>query len=69
MSELKLPAYGGQAVIEGVMMRGKQYVAIALRNPEEPARQNPIPARFSDALGCINPRYESLDHLGEHPNR
>ena len=35
MSELKLPAYGGQAVIEGVMMRGKHYVAIAMRNPED----------------------------------
>jgi uncharacterized protein YqhQ len=35
MSDLKLPAYGGQAVIEGVMMRGKQYVAIAMRNPED----------------------------------
>jgi uncharacterized protein YqhQ len=33
-SELKLPAYGGQAVIEGVMMRGKRYVAIAMRDPE-----------------------------------
>jgi len=29
----KLPAYGGQAVIEGVMMRGKQAVAIAMRAP------------------------------------
>ena len=35
MSELKLPTYGGQAVIEGVMMRGKHYVAIAMRNPED----------------------------------
>ncbi|MCJ7659622.1 MAG: DUF1385 domain-containing protein [Anaerolineales bacterium] len=35
MSDLKLPTYGGQAVIEGVMMRGKQYVAIAMRNPED----------------------------------
>jgi uncharacterized protein YqhQ len=33
-SELKLPAYGGQAVIEGVMMRGKRYVAIAMRDPD-----------------------------------
>jgi uncharacterized protein YqhQ len=33
-SELKLPAYGGQAVIEGVMMRGKRYVAIAMRDPK-----------------------------------
>jgi uncharacterized protein YqhQ len=29
----KLPAYGGQAVIEGVMMRGSQGVAIAMRAP------------------------------------
>jgi uncharacterized protein YqhQ len=31
---LKLPSYGGQAVIEGVMMRGKRYVAIAMRAPD-----------------------------------
>ena len=30
----KLPNYGGQAVIEGVMMRGKKAAAIAMRNPE-----------------------------------
>jgi uncharacterized protein YqhQ len=29
----KIPAYGGQAVIEGVMMRGSQAVAIAMRAP------------------------------------
>jgi uncharacterized protein YqhQ len=29
----KLPTYGGQAVIEGVMMRGSQGVAIAMRAP------------------------------------
>jgi uncharacterized protein YqhQ len=34
MSDLKLPSYGGQAVIEGVMMRGKRYFAIAMRDPE-----------------------------------
>ncbi|MEA2007588.1 MAG: DUF1385 domain-containing protein [Chloroflexota bacterium] len=34
MSKQKLPNYGGQAVIEGVMMRGKRAVAIAMRNPE-----------------------------------
>ncbi len=32
--EDKLISYGGQAVIEGVMMRGKYAVAIAMRNPE-----------------------------------
>jgi uncharacterized protein YqhQ len=29
----QLPTYGGQAVIEGVMMRGRQAVAIAMRAP------------------------------------
>ncbi len=29
----KLPNYGGQAVIEGVMMRGKRVAAVAMRNP------------------------------------
>ncbi len=32
--EDKLISYGGQAVIEGVMMRGRNAVAIAMRNPE-----------------------------------
>lgn len=27
-------SYGGQAVIEGVMMRGKKYMAVAVRHPE-----------------------------------
>jgi len=30
----RLPTYGGQAVIEGVMMRGSQGVAIAMRAPD-----------------------------------
>ncbi len=34
MSETKLPSYGGQAVIEGVMMRGARSVAIAMRAPD-----------------------------------
>lgn len=34
MSE-RLPSYGGQAVMEGVMMRGSQSVAIAMRSPEK----------------------------------
>ncbi len=35
MSErLSLPNYGGQAVIEGVMMRGARAVAIAMRSPD-----------------------------------
>jgi uncharacterized protein YqhQ len=35
MDKLKLPTYGGQAVIEGVMMRGKKSMAIAMRAPDE----------------------------------
>jgi len=33
--ENQLPTYGGQAVIEGVMMRGSNAVAIAMRDPEQ----------------------------------
>lgn len=31
--ELKMPAYGGQALIEGVLMRGQKYLAAAFREP------------------------------------
>jgi uncharacterized protein YqhQ len=31
----RMPSYGGQAVIEGVMMRGAQAVAIAMRAPDK----------------------------------
>ncbi len=31
----RFPLYGGQAVIEGVMMRGKQSLAIAMRTPDK----------------------------------
>jgi len=34
-SESRLPSYGGQAVIEGVMMRGARSVAIAMRAPDQ----------------------------------
>lgn len=35
MSNNQLPSYGGQAVIEGVMMRGSHAVAIAMRAPDD----------------------------------
>ena len=35
MSDHSLPTYGGQAVIEGVMMRGARSVAIAMRAPDQ----------------------------------
>lgn len=31
--KLKLPTYGGQALIEGVLMRGSKYLAAAFRDP------------------------------------
>ena len=34
VSEERIPMYGGQAVIEGVMMRGTSVCAIAVRGPE-----------------------------------
>ena len=34
MEKSRMPSYGGQAVIEGVMMRGKNAVAIAMRAPD-----------------------------------
>ncbi len=35
MSEAKMPSYGGQAVIEGVMMRGRNAAVIAMRAPDQ----------------------------------
>ncbi len=34
MAEKALPSYGGQALIEGVLMRGKKYLAAAFRKPD-----------------------------------
>lgn len=34
MTTEKLPSYGGQALIEGVLMRGAKYVSAAMRSPE-----------------------------------
>ncbi len=34
MAERNIPLYGGQAVIEGVMMRGRSYMAVAMRAPD-----------------------------------
>jgi len=34
MPDNKIPLYGGQAVIEGVMMRGRSYMAVAMRAPD-----------------------------------
>ena len=33
-SESRIPHYGGQALIEGVLMRGKSFVVAAMRKPD-----------------------------------
>lgn len=34
MKPSRMPSYGGQALMEGVLMRGKRYLAAAFRNPD-----------------------------------
>jgi uncharacterized protein YqhQ len=34
-NETRIPHYGGQALIEGVLMRGKTYVVVSMRNPDK----------------------------------
>jgi len=48
---LKLPTYGGQAVIEGVMMRGKKQLAVAVRHPKGQIvlHQESLPRRVYDS--------------------
>jgi len=33
-NQIKLPSYGGQALIEGILMRGRKYVVAAFRAPD-----------------------------------
>lgn len=58
MSELKLPTYGGQAVIEGVMMRGKQAVAIAMRAPD-----NEIVVHTEELAGIYKSKVATIPFL------
>ena len=81
--EDKIISYGGQAVIEGVMMRGQKAFAIAMRAPDgnivihkENTRgglsfayyKNPISARRDLALGCAGVGHARADPFCEHPN-
>jgi uncharacterized protein YqhQ len=54
----KLPPYGGQAVIEGVMMRGAQSVAIAMRAPS-----NEIVVHTEPLSGIYNNRISKTPFL------
>jgi uncharacterized protein YqhQ len=56
MSEkLSLPNYGGQAVIEGVMMRGKTAYAIAMRSPNSDIviHEEPLGKIYKSKIGKI----------------
>jgi uncharacterized protein YqhQ len=33
LEKLRMPSYGGQALIEGVLMRGSKFLAVAMRDP------------------------------------
>lgn len=54
----KLPSYGGQAVIEGVMMRGAQSVAIAMRAPD-----NQIVVQTEDLSGIYKSSITKIPFL------
>lgn len=54
----KLPPYGGQAVLEGVMMRGARGVAIAMRAPS-----NEIVVHTEDLSGIYKSRLTKLPFL------
>ncbi|MFZ6031316.1 MAG: DUF1385 domain-containing protein [Chloroflexota bacterium] len=54
-AQLNLPSYGGQAVIEGVMMRGTQSYAIAMRAPNKEIviHQEPLGAVYKSRIKKI----------------
>lgn len=54
--------YGGQAVIEGVMMRGRQRVAVAVRNPEGEivVHEEPLPPRIYQSRMAKTPFLRGL---------
>src|SRR5689334_693404 len=45
-------SYGGQAVLEGVMMRGRSYMAVAVRAPDKTivVKSEPLPMRLYGGL-------------------
>jgi uncharacterized protein YqhQ len=59
---LKLPTYGGQAVIEGVMMRGRKQLTVAVRNPkgEIVLHTEPLPRRVYDSRASNLPFVRGL---------
>ncbi|MEN4099667.1 MAG: DUF1385 domain-containing protein [Anaerolineaceae bacterium] len=57
-NKAKLPTYGGQALIEGVLMRGSSYVAAAFRTP-----QGEIALQSEKLSGIYSSRIRSIPFL------
>ena len=55
MSSEALPIYGGQAVLEGVMMRGRRAMAVAVRSPQGRIEilTEPLSSLYSGPVGRI----------------
>ena len=55
MSQPQRPTYGGQAVLEGVMIRGQSHVAIAVRRPNGAiaVQRRPLSSLYTGALRKI----------------
>jgi len=53
--KLKMPSYGGQALIEGVLMRGRYGVAAAFRSPDGSIviEKEPLSALYSSKIRKI----------------
>jgi uncharacterized protein YqhQ len=51
----RLPSYGGQAVLEGVMMRGRRACAVAVRAPDQQIRieHQELPAAYRGQLARL----------------
>ena len=82
--EDRIITYGGQAVIEGVMMRGQKAFAIAMRAPDggivvhqegldaiyrSKITKNPILTRCDLIVGFAWPGNARLDHCRQYPIR
>ena len=57
-SESRIPHYGGQALIEGVLMRGKSYVVAAMRTPD-----NTLHLEYEKLQGIYTSRLAKIPFL------
>jgi uncharacterized protein YqhQ len=65
MAEPKRTFYGGQAVLEGVMMRGRKFMAVAVRAPtgQIVVRSEPLPSRLYSGFVGRTPVLRGLTML------